>query len=179
MRRFMPDFARRRMTYADLLEVCRREGIVVDERPSLFDEMLTRHGRRPRIILNAWLSEPYKIFAGFHALGHWVCHPGPREFYLGSPGWLDATELEASTIGYLAIDPYPGPPYPLLLRAEVRNDAMCFWVEYPERQANGRVVWRPPRILGTRRVGFGMTQDRPIRLHRFKAAIGGQLELEW
>jgi hypothetical protein len=176
MRRVMPDFARRRMTWGDFLDVCQRERIRVEVRPYLFDELLSRHGRWPRIIINAGLQEAYRIFVGFHALGHWVAHPGPREFYLGSPGWLDITELEASTIGYLALAPHPaGPPYPLLERAHVEDDAMLFWVRYPHRLPSGRWLWKEPPVrgmLGTRR-GLPMTKGRPIRLARYRE----QLEL--
>jgi hypothetical protein len=175
MRRLVPDFAHRRMTYGDFLDACVRERITVDVRPYLFDEYLTRH-RRPRIILNAGLSEPYRVFVAFHALGHWVAHPGPREFYLGSPGWLDITEIEASTLGLLAVQPWPtGPPYPLLERAHVEDDAMLLWVTYPERLASGATHWRERPIRGARYVSpthFGRT---PIRLRRFV----DQLEFDW
>lgn len=140
MQRFVPDFLRRRLTYADFLNACRRASIRVAVQPYLFDEYLSRWGRS-RIILNAGLAEPYRTFVGFHALGHWVAHPGPREFYLGSPGWLDKTELEASTLGYLAIAPVPGPPYPILEQAHVEGELMHFWVQYPERQPGRRITW--------------------------------------
>jgi hypothetical protein len=160
MRRLIPNFNTRPLAYADFLAVCGQLGILVEEKPYLFDEYLSRWGRRPKIIINAGLTPLYRAFVGFHALGHWVAHPGGRDFYLGSPGWLDKTELEASALGYLAVAPHPGgPPYPVLERAHIEGDMMLFWVNYPELQPTGRVVWR----------------RRQTHLQRYM----GQLELEF
>jgi hypothetical protein len=128
LRQTIPGFCERTLTYEDFLAACKREGIAVEVRPYLFDEYLSRRGRRPRITINAGLAPLYKTFVAFHALGHWFAHPGDQEFYLGSPDWLHRVELEASTVGFLALSPWPnGPPYPHLERARIlrgRRDAV-------------------------------------------------------
>src|SRR5262249_3274603 len=143
VRHAIPGFAERPLTYDDFVACCRAEGIVVEVRPSRFDQRLSRRGRRPRITLNAGLTPLYKRFVAFHALGHWCGRPGNQELCLGSPGWLNEVELEASTVGFLAIAPWPHKtPYPRLLQAFAEGDEMQFWVRYPKRQPGGRVQWR-------------------------------------
>ena len=150
MQRRVHDFGRRVLTFEDFLAAADAEGIVVELRKHPLDEQLVRKPLA-KIILNAGLSERYRTFAAFHALAHWLGHPGRTDFYLGSPGWLDAIEVEASTIGYLAIAPHPkGPPYPRLVRAglDASQLEMRFDLEYPEivlsgvRAVNRRVHWR-------------------------------------
>jgi hypothetical protein len=156
----IPDFTRRVMTFEDVLAVCARENLSIELREHHLDEQLLR---RPaaKIILNAGLSERYRTFAGFHALAHWYAHPGSPAFYLGSPGWLDQVELEASQIGFLALSPADGPPYPRLVRARVDPVQLEFWVEYPERQPGGRVRWRPRRTrLG--RLAASTQEELPL-----------------
>jgi hypothetical protein len=127
------DFGARVLRFEDFLTAAAAEGIVVELRKHPVDEQLVRKPLA-KIILNAGLSERYRTFAGFHAFAHWLGHPGHTDFYLGSPGWLDAIELEASTIGYLAIAPHPkGPPYPRLVAARLDDTQleMGFQVEDP------------------------------------------------
>jgi len=143
----LPGFGHRPLTYDDFLATCRAEGILVDVRASLFDEYLTHRGRRPRITLTVGLAPIYRTFVAFHALGHWLAHPGNQEFYLGSPGWLHRVELEASTIGFLALAPWPGPPYLRLEKAYAEGDVMRFWVRYPRELPDGRVVWRTRKTV--------------------------------
>ena len=147
-RREIPGFGQRQLIYADFLACARAQGITVDVRPYLFDEYLSRRGRHPRITLTVGLAPLYKAFVAFHALGHWFGHPGDQEFYLGSPGWLHTIELEASTIGYLALAPWPGgPPYPRLEKAHTEGGEMRFWVRYPQVQPDGHVTWRMQRTV--------------------------------
>src|SRR5689334_305933 len=80
LRRAIPGFCERALTYDDFRAACKREGIVVEERAYLYDEYLSRRGRRPRITINAGLAPLYRTFVGFHALGHWFAHPGDQEF---------------------------------------------------------------------------------------------------
>jgi hypothetical protein len=150
----VPAFGRRVLTFEDFLTTAAAEGIVVELKRHPVDEQLIRKPLA-KIVLNAGLSERYRTFAGFHAFAHWLGHPGHTDFYLGSPGWLDAIELEASTIGYLAIAPHPkGPPYPKLVRARVDATQleMEFWIEYPYitltqggRTVRHEVRWRSQR----------------------------------
>ncbi len=76
-------------------------------------------------------------------------HPGDQEFYLGSPGWLHRVELEASTVGFLALSPWPkGPPYPHLERAFSEGDEMRFWVRYPPQlRGDGTMSARTRRTV--------------------------------
>ena len=151
----VPDFGRRVLTFEDFLAVCTAEEIHVELKRHPMDEQLLRKPLA-KIILNAGLSERYRTFAGFHALAHWFGHPGRADFYLGSPGWLDTIELEASAIGYLAIAPprRPGPPWPRLVRAEQAVEQLAFEVEYPEdfrvdevAGSIARKTWRRQRTM--------------------------------
>jgi hypothetical protein len=140
------DFARRVMTFEDFLSAAAAERLAVELKHQEADEQLVRKPPA-KITLNAGLSEKYRTFSAFHALAHWFGHPGHLDFYLGSPGWLGAIELEASMIGYLALAPHPqGPPYPRLVRAglDAQQIEMEFLVEYPvvEVLEGGRVRWR-------------------------------------
>jgi hypothetical protein len=96
LRRAIPGFCERALTFKDFRACCKREGIQAEERAYMFDEYLSRRGRRPRVTINAGLAPLYKTFVGFHALGQWFCHPGDQEFYLGSPGWLHRIEARNS-----------------------------------------------------------------------------------
>lgn len=157
MQQKIPGFGLRVLTFEDFLATAAADRITVELKQHPRDEHLIRKPPA-KIILNAGLSEKYRTFAGFHALAHWFAHPGHVEFYLGSPGWLDAVELEASAIGYLAIAPHPeGPPYPRLVRAGLDRQQleMRFEVEYPEIETPGRVRWRQRR---TRLVRAGQTE---------------------
>jgi hypothetical protein len=140
-------FGTRVLTFEDFLTAAAAEGIVVELKKHPVDEQLVR---RPlaKIVLNAGLSERYRTFAGFHAFAHWLGHPGRAEFYLGSPGWLDAIELEASTIGFLAIAPHPtGAPYPRLVKAQNTGHQMEFFVEYPHAEPGRKLRWRRRRTV--------------------------------
>lgn len=167
-----PAFTERAMTFEDFLTVCEGEQIVVELKRHPLDEQLIR--RPPaKIVLNAGLSERYRTFAGFHALAHWLGHPAPQSFYLGSPGWLDSIELEASQIGLLALMP-SRPPYPRLERARMTQQEIMFWIEEPRtppERALGDVVemrnGRPrPRTRSAR--------PKPLRLGRL-----AQTEFQW
>ena len=170
-RREIPDFGARSLTYDDFLAVRRRQGIRVDVRPYLFDEYLSRRGPHPAITLNVGLGSLYTAFVGFHALAHWFCHPGDQEFYLGSPGGLEKTELEASTVGLLALAPRPhGPPWPRLARRLCRRPGDAALGAVPERVA-GREGWVRDQEDDPAAV------RRPARLfRRVKAALGASCD---
>jgi hypothetical protein len=164
IRRRLPDFTRRAMTFEDFLVIAAHEQLTVEVKPYPMDEHLVR---RPlaRIVLNAGLAERYRTFMGFHALGHWFLHPATQEFYLKSPGWLDRVELEASAIGYLALAPYrDGPPWPRLVKAVRTELQMDFFVEYPEQIPGRKLRWKPRR-------------STLVRLHQMDLPFQGQGEL--
>ena len=156
----VPAFCRRVLTFEDFLEAAANEGVVIELKRHPSDEQIIRKPLA-KIILNTGLSEKYRTFVGFHAFAHWVGHAAENNFYLGSPGWLDAVELEASAIGYLALAPHPqGPPYPRLVRAGLDRAQleMRFDVEYPSRGLpDSKVSWRQRT---TRLVRPGQTEFR-------------------
>jgi hypothetical protein len=41
----------------------------------------------------------------FRELTHYLGHPSPREFYLGSPSWISKTQTQANTLDLLALWP--------------------------------------------------------------------------
>jgi hypothetical protein len=143
-------FNARPLAFDDFLAACEREGIAVEIRPHLYDEEL-RRGSEPTIIVNAGLSEKYRTFVAFHSLAHWFAHPGHVHFYLGSPGWLSHVELEASTIGFLALAPHKnGPPYPRLTRAKNDGRQIEMFIEYPHAEPGKKIRWRRRRALLSR-----------------------------
>lgn len=97
---------------------------------------------------------------GFQALAHWIWRPGDQEDHHGSFGWRHRMEVEASTVGFLALAPWQaGPPYPGLSRAHIDGDVTRFWVRYPSREPGGTVRWT----------------TKAAELQRFAR----QLEFEW
>lgn len=155
----IPGFGHEILRFDDFLAACDVDGIGVEIRAFGRDEQLRRDQRR--IVLNAGLAGSYRTFVGFHALAHWYAHPGQQDFYLGSPGWLDTIELEASTIGFLAIAPprEPGPPWPRLTRARCLPNQLELYAAYP----NELIV--DPRA-GTIRRGWRDYRRRPTILFR-------------
>jgi hypothetical protein len=162
LRRLVPDFGRRRLTYDDFLTVCHREGIDITERDDGPDERILRGDIRPRISLRRGLAEDYRTFVAWHALGHYVLHPGPSTYYF-ERGWLDAIEVEASSVGMLALLPWPdGPPFPELRRAWVDDDRLALRVAYPDQLIVPR-QWK--RFGGDEPFRIGW-QERTVVLRR-------------
>ena len=104
---------------------------------------------------------PYRTFVGFHALA--LVRPSRnRSSIPGSPGWLHRIELERSTVGFLAISPWPnGQVLPTAgTRAFAEGDEMRFWIRFPPQlRAGGTVSARTRRTVIPR--------------------YGDQLEFEW
>jgi hypothetical protein len=154
MRRLVHDFGQRRLTYDDFLAVCAREGIDHHEHDVGPDERLLRGDLRPRISLRRGLAPRYRTFVAWHALGHYVLHPGPSTYYF-ERGWLDAVEAEASTVGYLALAPWPaGPPYPELRGVRCDEAQLVFHVAYPDQLDEDGFTqgWRVFRTVLTRTI---------------------------
>jgi hypothetical protein len=147
-----PGFGQRRMTFEDFLAVCGRQGIAVTVRPEpLVDGQLNRRPW-PRVTLRAGLVERFRIFAAFHELAHSVGHPRTTDAYLalGRRTRYDhqrQVELEAHTIGLLAVEPpAPGRP-PLRVECwEHDRDGWAFDVREAE-ETGGRVARRSRRIV--------------------------------
>ena len=112
LRAVVPDFARHPLTWEDFEATCAQERLTVDVRPWRYDEQLFR--RQRRIVLDAKLAPTYRLFAAWHAIGHWVLHPGDEAYYL-ERGWLSPIERQASLVGLLALIPWnerPAVPHP-------------------------------------------------------------------
>jgi hypothetical protein len=143
MRRGIPGFAQRRMTWLVFRTVCREDG--VDLRLSMttvFDAQLTRAGRRPWITMRPNLSRQAALFAAFHELGHWIGHPFDEVTALDD-GTATLVEQEGDTIRSLALVSHrTGPPYPIVLGHGLEDGAVAMRVREPVRQA-GRVEWVP------------------------------------
>lgn len=146
----IPEYNTRPMAFDDFLSACERGGIAVEIRPALYDEEL-RRDPDPTIVLNAGLAGRYRTFMAFHSLAHWLVHPGHVGFYLGSPGWFSCIELEASTVGLLALAPYKmGPPYPRLVRAKNDGQQLDMFIEYPTAEPGKKVRWSRRRAVLSR-----------------------------
>lgn len=163
IRQRIPDFTERAMTFDDFLGACGLDGVGVEVREYHLDEQLRREPT-PRIVLNARLAPAYRVFVAFHALAHWLGHPGRQEFYLGSPGWLDTVELEASNIGLLALSAHKGPPYPRLAKAVIRAEQLELWVDYPRVVLDTEPGGRPKRRYDWRRRRTYLTRVEQLSL---------------
>src|SRR5262245_9667428 len=105
VRRLIPDFCQRPMTFEDFLGACATENIDVQIREYIFDGYTSRRWKPIRITLNRGLAPTYRTFVAFHELAHYVGHPHDQAFYLQTPGLLARIEREAHTIGFLALHP--------------------------------------------------------------------------
>jgi hypothetical protein len=112
--RFAP-FGERALGWDDALVLAEAVGARVELRPCREDAILLVSSG-PRVIVSERLDLPtWGVFCVVHELGHWLLHPGTRQYYLRSPGWLDKTESQANVVGLLALWPCPA-PYPRVLR---------------------------------------------------------------
>jgi hypothetical protein len=94
-----------------------------------------------RLDLSAW-----GVFCVAHELGHWLLHPGTRQYYLRSPGWLDKTESQANVVGLLALWPC-SPPYPRVLRIEEGERVVHLHVAFPASRRSGPAPrWRTRKL---------------------------------
>jgi hypothetical protein len=113
-----PTFGARPLGWDDALALAEALGATVALRACREDAILVVPETAPRIIVSQRLDlSGWGVFCVVHELGHWLLHPGTRQYYLRSPGWLDKTESQANTLGVLALWPAP-PPYPRVLRVE-------------------------------------------------------------
>jgi hypothetical protein len=153
MRRLVPEFARRPLTWDDFTGVCRAEGIDVGFHEGEPDERLMRGDLRSRISLRRRLRPTYQLFVAWHALGHYVLHPSPSTYHF-ERGRMDSIETEASLVGLLALTPWvAGPPYPRLHDVVADETMLVFHVRYPDRRGDGRIDWRAMRMTLSRSPG--------------------------
>lgn len=112
--RFSP-FGERVLGWADALALAEALGATVELRPCREDAILLAPADAPRVIVSDRLDlSRWGVFCVAHELGHWLLHPGTRQYYLRSPGWLDKTESQANVVGLLSLWPCPA-PYPRVL----------------------------------------------------------------
>jgi len=142
LQRRLPGFARRRMTLRDFRAVCRRDGVAIELRlNALHHGYLSRVGGRPRITLRPNLAPAAAVFTAFHELGHWTAHPYDSEASLRD-GTNTRIEQEADSVGYLALVPVPGPPYPVVVSHDWshRDERAFLDVLMPARRG-ARLEW--------------------------------------
>ena len=110
VRRLVPDFGQRPMTWGDFLAACKRGGIAFDLRKGLNrvrgDGVTLLGGAR--ILIERDLVDPYRVFVAFHELGHAVSDHRHIEF--DRPGDMRAhrrQEADANAMGLRALVPVP------------------------------------------------------------------------
>jgi hypothetical protein len=91
----------------------------VQARSIQHDAALVSNTSQPWIAVSDRLQlQTWGVFCVVHEVGHLLLHPGSRDFYLRSPGWLGKTESQANVIALLALWPQRTPPYPRILKIE-------------------------------------------------------------
>jgi hypothetical protein len=115
-----PSFNQRRLSWDEAVTLAAQLGAPVVLQRSRLDAYLARPYAGARIVVDRGLNQAdWGVFCVVHEIAHLLVHPGPREFYLGSPGWCAHAETQANTLALLALSPQPsGPPYPRVLQAE-------------------------------------------------------------
>ncbi len=127
-------FNRERLTWEDAVTLAAAHGIQVELRRAQRDAILSVGFGPTRILVSDRLSRSgWAVFSVVHELAHYVGHPGPRDYYLCSPGWHHKTESQANVVGLLALWPRPGGPYPKVLKIEppAEDGLISFVVAYP------------------------------------------------
>ncbi len=103
------------------MQLAERFGIPVRTRSIQYDATLVSSAPRPWIAISDRLHlETWGVFCVVHEVGHLLLHPGSRDLYLRSPGWLSKTESQANVIALLALWPHRSAPYPKIL--EIKED---------------------------------------------------------
>ncbi len=91
--------------------------------------LVSRAGRRVILVSDRLHFESWGVFCVVHELAHLIGHPAPREFYIGSPGWVAKTESQANIAALLALWPRPA-PYPRPLKIEFVDRAVHLLVAF-------------------------------------------------
>jgi len=140
--RFAP-FGERVLGWDDALRLAEAFGGKVELRSCPEDAILLVPEDAPRVIVSERLDLPtWGVFCVAHELGHWLLHPGTRQYYLRSPGWLDKTESQANVVGLLALWPRPA-PYPRVLRIEEGERLVHLQVAFTTSRGSGPAPrWR-------------------------------------
>ena len=144
--RFAP-FGERPLTWEDALELAEALGATVQLRACREDAILLVPSGAPRIVVSHRLDlSAWGVFCVAHELGHWLLHPGARDYYLRSPGWLDKAESQANVVGLLALWPRPA-PYPRVLGLEEADGLVHLHVAFTTSRARGPAPrWRSRRL---------------------------------
>ena len=127
----------------DVLALAEALGAGVQLRACREDAILLVLGETPRIVVNERLELPtWGVFCVAHELGHWLLHPGTRQYYLRSPGWLDKTESQANVVGLLALWPRLA-PYPRVLHVAEADGVVHLHVAFTTSRGRGPAPrWR-------------------------------------
>lgn len=144
--RFAP-FGERPLGWDDALLLAEALGATVQLRMCREDAILLVSSDQPHVILSQRLDLPsWGVFCVAHELGHWLLHPGTRQYYLKSPGWLGKTESQANVIGLLAVWPRPA-PYPRVLSVEEADGLVHLHVAFTTSRGAGPAPrWRSRRL---------------------------------
>ena len=117
-------FLERALGWEDAMVLAGKLGLDVELRRIRQDAYVTARFGRPRILVSDRLYLPtWGTYCVVHELAHSLTHPGRREYYLGSPGWLGKVESQANQIALLALWPQPA-PYPRILQITEEGDAV-------------------------------------------------------
>jgi hypothetical protein len=143
LRSRFPPFGERALGWNDALALAEAVGARVELRPCREDAILLVSAGGPRVIVSERLDLPtWGVFCVAHELGHWLLHPGTRQYYLRSPGWLDKTESQANVVGLLALWPRPA-PYPRVLRIVEGEGLVHLHVAFTTSRGSGPAPrWR-------------------------------------
>lgn len=149
-----PMFNREPLAWEDAVMLAGAHGLQVELRRAQRDAILSVGFGLPEIIVSDRLSRSgWAVFSVVHELAHYVGHPGPRDFYLCSPGWHHKTESQANVVALLALWPRPGGPYPKILKIEspAEDGSISFVIAYPTAGHVGNAGAWTTRKLALRR----------------------------
>jgi hypothetical protein len=138
-RRRLLAFNRDRLSWDQAEALAAAFGLQILSGPLNRDAVLVSRSGRPRIFVSAELHRPtWGVFCVIHELAHHLFHPGSRDYYLGSPGWLGKIESQANVLALLALWPRrSGPLYPSILKAEIADSVVTLLVGVPTPSRHG------------------------------------------
>jgi hypothetical protein len=133
----------RALAWTDAVGLVEAFGGTIALRACREDAFLLVLGDALRIVVSERVDRRmWGVFCVVHELGHWLLHPGTREYYLRSPGWLAKTESQANVVALLALWPRPA-PYPRVLGVEEARGLVHLRVTFTSSRAAGPAPrWR-------------------------------------
>ncbi len=127
-----PAYNTRQLGWDDAVELARLLQVPIEVKDVRQDAYLARRFSGARIVVSGRLHQPtWGVFCVVHELAHHLIHPGPREFYLGSPAWLEHVETQANLTAWLALSPRrPGRDLPRILKIEFVDGLVRFMIAF-------------------------------------------------